>query len=260
MNLATIEIGDAAVEIFITWCANRSWKCRKASEFEDKMYGYDVVVTMENGIEIFVDVKNRSHNICGRLVFETGKFYGRKPFAPGTWATHIFVADEEKLISVPEYFESFVLFRETAPTLRRIITEMEHTDFKRVLSSKKQGELTRKMMEFKVQFQNILRPPWEFVFDSFVYEDHPRLEKGKQWFRVYKDDENLSIIDYNADHMVCAFLPTGRSSPLTHSKINKMTDSLSDASNMLSINENIDHNLAILKAASDKHLNKKDKE
>lgn len=74
MNINTVEVGDLAVDAYIAKRTLEGCTCIKATEYQDRYLGFDVQVIKPDGSIEYVDVKNRSHNICGRLMFETGRF------------------------------------------------------------------------------------------------------------------------------------------------------------------------------------------
>lgn len=228
MNENTVEVGDLAVELYITKRQDEGCMCRKATEYEDMYLGFDVVVVKTDESVEYVDVKNRSHNICGILVLDTARFRGRKPFASGTLASHVYIANEDKQITIVEYFSEFVYDYNKIHLLRKIITELESVDFKATFASGRPKELVTKLMPYKKKFVDILKFPWELKFEEFCVLENRTTNKD-QWYRMYYGEGKTPIIDYKANHITFSIQPSGKSSPITNEKIEAQTNFLSSA-------------------------------
>ena len=210
MNQNTIEAGGIAVDFYIAKRITEGCTCRKATKREDMFLGFDVVVVKPDGIVELVDVKNRSHNICCRLMLDSWKFYGRKPFAAGTMATHIYIADEDVQVTLLDYYNSFVFEYENVHMIQQIITELQFVDFKPYFQTYNEKRLISFLMGYKNKFTKILRHPWEFKFDD-MHVDYDK--EGKKWFREYKSESGEKLIDRTADHLAFALIPSGKSNP-----------------------------------------------
>jgi len=228
MNENTVEIGNTAMESLIAKCEREGVPWRFATPYEDMYLGFDMVLLPENENSMYVDVKNRSHNICGRLSFKTWRFHGRKPFSGTTLATHIYIEDTDDVMSLVDYFSNFVFEETKIHLLREWITDLEYTDLKPVLLKWDPRRLLAELMKHKEKFRSILKHPWELRFDEGYVDKDPQTNENR-WYRMYEDEKGKKIVDYKADHLVFAFLPTGNSRPDTPESIAQQSSDLSKA-------------------------------
>lgn len=196
MNENSVIAGNKGVQIFLKYCELLNWKAELASELEDQTYGFDVKVYTGTHT-LYVDVKNYSHNICGKLMFDPMRFSVRHPFRGGCMATHLFIADTETLITVYDYISQFLIESQNVYKLINLLGELEKKPFEKAQQSYDYHQINVIVMPIKEKINQLLKPQYDFWYDQLEGDPNQGVWRRK----VYDEKENKHYRDYRSNQI-----------------------------------------------------------